>query len=263
MIPTVNVSMIDSFRLRSDDKKTPDLLVCRPLEERGLPHGFSLRNRRSGETNPPYGLPDHVDTDLEQLESRLGVRGLVRMRQVHGTNLIVVSEQDGAPICDGLFTSTDGLALVVQTADCVPLLMWDADQNAVAAVHAGWRGTLERIAERAVAMFQNKFSSHPESIHVAMGPAIGPCCYEVGTEILRAFTRGFASVEGLFSSGPRGREHLDLIEANRRQLVDSGISLDRIHTTGLCTSCENALLYSYRKEGKGAGRLYGVVSVAR
>ena len=255
--------MIGSFRLSTDDEKTPDLLVCRSLEERGLPHGFSLRARRFGEKISPFGLPEHVDSDLDLLGLRLGVRGLVRMQQVHGANLTVVSERrDGAPTCDGLFTRRNGLALVVQTADCVPLIMWDAEQNVVAAVHAGWRGTLERITERAVAMFRNKFASHTESIHVATGPAIGPCCYEVGEEIVQAFVRRFPSVEGLFSPGPRGRQHLDLVEANRRQLVDSGISLDRIHTTGLCTSCENSLLYSYRKEGKGVGRLYGIIATA-
>ncbi len=186
------------------------------------------------------------------------------MQQVHGVELEVVHElPDEAPACDGLFTPRDDVALVVQTADCVPILMWDAEQNVVAAVHAGWRGTLGRIAEKAMEVFQTRFSSHPESLHVAMGPGIGPCCYEVGDDVCDAFARQFGSVDGLFSPGPRGRKHLDVIEANRRQLVASGISLARIYSTGLCTSCDNSLLYSYRKEGKGTGRLYGVISVAR
>ncbi len=177
---------------------------------------------------------------------------------------MVVSEPSvEVPVCDGLVTRSDELALVVQTADCVPLLMWDAEHNVVAAVHAGWRGTLERITTKAIELFQRRFSSHPESIYVSMGPAIGPCCYEVGDEVLLAYARRFRSAEQYFSMGPRGTKHLDVVEANRQQLVDSGISPDRIFTTGLCTSCDHSLLYSYRKEGKGTGRLYGAISVAR
>jgi YfiH family protein len=186
------------------------------------------------------------------------------MQQVHGTEFTIVEDPpDKAPVCDGIFTRREDVALVVQTADCVPILMWDPDQNVVAAVHAGWRGTLGRIAGKAADMFRSCFSSRSESISVTLGPAIGPCCYEVGSEVVDAYTRQLTSVDGLFSTGPRGRQHLDVIEANRRQLVASGISEERIFSTGMCTSCNNGFLYSYRREGKGTGRLYGAISVAR
>jgi len=258
--------MNPSFHLSADHVNGPDLLVCRPLEERGVPHGFSLRLRhyRSTDSPQPYGLPENADRDVEEVAIRLGSKHPIRMNQVHGAKLVVSSEPSAeAPICDGLFTRSDRLALVVRTADCVPLLMWDAEHNVVAAVHAGWRGTLERITTKAIELFQYRFSSHPESIYVSMGPAIGPCCYEVGDEVVQAYARRFRSAEKYFSTGPRGTRHLDVIEANRHQLVDSGISPDRIFSTGLCTSCDNSLAYSYRKEGKGTGRLYGAISVAR
>lgn len=257
--------MDDSFCWKTGSEEDLDLLVCREFAERELPHGFSLRWRRRDATgSKPYGLAAHAKSDFQDLANRLGTSDVVCMQQVHGTELTIVSApMDETPVCDGLFTRRKDIALVVQTADCVPLLMWDPDQNVVAAVHAGWRGTLGRIAEKAADMFRSCFSSRPESIYVALGPAIGPCCYEVGPEVVDAYARQLTSFDGLFSMGPRGRQHLDVIEANRRQLVASGISEDRIFSSGMCTSCDNGFLFSYRKEGKGTGRLYGSISVAR
>jgi hypothetical protein len=262
----MNINMGEAFQLKIRSEEGLDLLVCREFEERDLPHGFSLRSRRWDDATlvEPYGLAAHVKSDFQDLANRLGTSDVVSMQQVHGTELTIIGDPpDKAPVCDGIFTRREDVALVVQTADCVPMLMWDPDQNVVAAVHAGWRGTLGRIAEKAADMFLSRFSSRSESIYVALGPAIGPCCYEVGPEVVDAYTRQLTSADELFSTGPRGRQHLDVIEANRRQLVASGISEDRIFSTEMCTSCDNGFLYSYRKEGEGTGRLYGAISVAR
>jgi YfiH family protein len=139
--------------------------------------------------------------------------------------------------------------------------MWDSRKNVVAAVHAGWRGTLARIAFLAVRYFETQIVSLPDSIHVVMGPAIGRCCYEVGDEVFGAFSAEFPDVWDFFVDGRGGRKQLDLIEANRRQLMEAGVPPSQIFSSDLCTSCENHILYSYRREGRGVGRLYGVIGI--
>jgi YfiH family protein len=214
--------------------------------------------------NPkPFGVPGREHGHLNDL-SRVLDLNLVHMRQVHETKIEVVTQPlDDPPICDGLATDREGLGLVVRTADCVPLLMWDEKQNVVAAVHAGWRGTLAEVVPRAVNSLEERFGSRPDTIHVAMGPSIGPCCYEVGDEVVGAFAERFTGWENWFVSRSGQRKHLDLIEANRRQLTDSGVRSEQVYAARLCTCCNNELFYSYRKEGKGVGRLMGIVGVAR
>jgi YfiH family protein len=182
------------------------------------------------------------------------------MRQVHGNEVRAIDAPPSEPlVCDGLATAERSLALVVKTADCVPIIFWDERRNVVAAVHAGWRGALAAVPSRALVCLEESFGSRAESIHVVMGPAIGRCCYEVGGEVVEAFGKRFPDADELFTTGPRGRQHLDLIRANARPLLEAGVSPDRIYEAGMCTSCENDRFYSYRKEGKGVGRLMGVI----
>jgi YfiH family protein len=186
------------------------------------------------------------------------------MKQVHGTRIRFVSEPPPDPyVCDGIVTDQKDLGLVVQTADCVPLLFWESRGNAVGAVHAGWRGTLAGIASRAVATIEKELASSPDCILVVLGPAIGRCCYEVGDEVRRAFLESSPSASELFSLGKRGRNHLDLAEANRRQLIEAGVPADQIHCADICTSCNPDVLYSYRRGGEGVGRQYGIIGAAR
>jgi YfiH family protein len=182
------------------------------------------------------------------------------MRQVHGSEVQAIDEAPlTLPVCDGLATTRKGLALIVQTADCVPLVLWDEDQGAVAVVHAGWRGALAGVSRSAAAFLAKRFGSRAESIHVAMGPSIGACCYEVGEEVVRAFDEQVSHGNELFTSGPRGKSHLNLIEANSRQLTEYGVPRGQIYSSSMCTSCDNGELYSYRKEGTGVGSLMGVI----
>jgi YfiH family protein len=139
--------------------------------------------------------------------------------------------------------------------------MWDSDQNRVGVVHAGWRGTLGRIAAAAVASFKEEFMSGPEFLHVAMGPAIGGCCYEIGHEVANAIVDEFPDAREILHQGGRGRMHLNLTEANRRQLIEAGVPGSQIYAVDLCTSCDNDVLYSYRREGKDVGRLFGVIGL--
>ena len=198
---------------------------------------------------------------------------LVRLRQVHGTDVVVRRrggrpDASGLPAADIVVSDDPDVVLAVQTADCVPLLVADRRTGAVAAAHAGWRGTAAGAARVTVEALQRAFGARPPDLVAAIGPSIGPCCYEVGGEVRDAFVRaGHApgDVERWFvppaagPSGPGGRRHLDLWAANRDQLVAAGLDPAAVHTSGLCTADHPAVLCSYRRDGAGAGRLAGAI----
>jgi polyphenol oxidase len=183
---------------------------------------------------------------------------------------------------DASVSNTPGLALGVQTADCVPILLVDPRKRAVAAVHAGWRGTLSRIAQKTIGRMQFEFASKPADLLAALGPSIGPCCYEVGVELVTRFTAQFADAHDYFDEPRTGEEpnpmqwlnmappghqpapenvHLDLRRANRSQLVAAGLRPNNIYASDLCTACRSDLLFSYRREGSLSGRLLSVVGI--
>jgi hypothetical protein len=189
-----------------------------------------------------------------------------------------------------MMTNVPGVMLGVQVADCVPVLVADVKRRAVAAFHAGWRGTLGRIVERGIGRMRLRYGSRPEDLIAVVGPAIGPCCYSVGEEVRFEFESQFAYAPKLFSEvydsdpvrdkypllfltarapghsniGPQ--IHLDLWEANRRQLMDAGLKAKRITVVGECTACARAggrlKYFSHRGESGFAGRMMGVVGVA-
>lgn len=196
-----------------------------------------------------------------------GSRGtpLAVVRQVH-SNLSVVLPDEGtagsgvAAEADGIMTCQAGLLLGIQTADCIPVLVADPRKRAVAAFHAGWRGTVERIVELGVAQMRQQFGSDPVDLIAAIGPGIGACCYTVGAEVLARFTAGFSYAEELF--GRHGEDlYLNLAEANRRQLLATGLAADSIATVGGCTACQPEYFYSHRASGGHAGRMMAVIGV--
>jgi YfiH family protein len=155
-------------------------------------------------------------------------------------------------------TATPGTLLAIQTADCVPVLLVDTRQRVVAAFHAGWRGTVQRIVETGVARMRQEFSAKPKDLHAVIGPAIGPCCYEVGDELKQAFNAHFPYAADLFSGQS---PHLNLNEANRRQLLAGGLKPENIRRAGGCTSCQPELYFSHRQSGGNTGRMMSVVGV--
>lgn len=157
---------------------------------------------------------------------------------------------------DALIADVAGLMVGVRTADCVPILMADERYRVVAAVHAGWRGTLARIAGRAVEAMRREYGTRPADLVAAIGPAIGVCCYEVGPDVAAAFSGSFPQLDGR-----RERPHLDLEEANRRVLVDAGVPVERIRAAHLCTRCRPEDFHSYRRDGKLAGRMLSAIGV--
>ncbi len=170
---------------------------------------------------------------------------------------------------DGLMTAAPGLLLGVQTADCVPVLVADTRNRAVAAFHAGWRGTAARIVEQGIARMAGEYGSRPEDLIAAVGPSIGSCCYSVGEQVYAAFTSNFSYGEALFR---RGREipdpvlYLDLWEANRRQLLASGVSPGAISILAECTGCTGLpggrRYFSHRYEHGFTGRMMNVIGIA-
>lgn len=242
--------MFDEHRLQDID-----LLTCRPLEERGVPHGFTSRRNGFGSRN--NGARDH-----SKLARALRLETVASMKQVHGRNVASITDPPTPPReCDAVVTDRSGLGLIVHSADCVPLLIWAETTNVVAAIHAGWRGTLANVTAATVDTLVSEKSASPEELHVAIGPAIRACCFEVGDEVVEAFVEAGRSREGISRAGPGERRHVDLIGDNCRQLVAAGVPEERIYDSGRCTACENEVFYSYRREGEGVGRLMGVIAV--
>jgi YfiH family protein len=194
---------------------------------------------------------------------------LVTVRQVHGAVVQVVrrgegvlSTPDGRAVLqgDGLVTSEPGLMLGVQTADCVPVLMADTRGRAVGAFHAGWRGTVERIVEVGVRTMVEEFGSRPGDLIAAVGPSIGPCCFEVGDEVAAEFAGE------VVSRAANGRARVDLWEANRRQLLAAGLLPEAIRVVGECTVCTRTpegrrRYFSHRAESGVTGRMLNVIGV--
>jgi YfiH family protein len=217
----------------------------------GVPHGFTLRT--SG-----FGSRENGAADRERLVRAIGFSRLEGMHQVHG-NAVQVLDGGAPPRCDGLMTDEAGVGVAVASADCVPLLFWAPKANAVAAVHAGWRGTLAGIATRAVERLGEVYGAASSEIRVAIGPAIRVCCYEVGDEVIASFAESGGDIERI--PRPRRRRHLDLVEENRAQLLSSGVAVEHVYDSGLCTFCENSSFYSFRREGVVVGRVFGVIGV--
>jgi YfiH family protein len=217
----------------------------------------------------------------------------VSLRQIH-SDVVHVANSAGrdslveAPKADALITNEPGLLLLVQVADCVPILLADKKQRAVAAVHSGWRGTLQRIVQKTLGRMQMEFGTRPADVIAALGPGIGQCCFEVGPEVATEYAAKFPDArewfQGPFDSLARGdndpnwlpwltmrppghqppepRVHLDLIAANRSILIAAGVPVGNIVSSGFCTACHTDLFFSYRRE-RVTGRMMAAIGIRR
>lgn len=177
--------------------------------------------------------------------------GTATLKQIHSTICVPAAGRSGIlGQGDALLENLPGHLVAVKTADCIPMLFADARSRAVAAVHAGWRGTAARIGPVALAAMREQFGSLPEDLWVAIGPGIGACCYEVGPEVAAQF--GFS---------PNGRVRLALAEANRRQLAEAGVPAEQISVASLCTRCHPEDFHSFRRDKEHAGRMYAFIGV--
>ncbi len=174
---------------------------------------------------------------------------LATLKQVHSAVCVPAGGRSGVlGRGDALLEDTPGSVVAVKTADCVPILLVDERRRAVAAIHAGWRGTVARIAGAAVDAMRQRFGTQAADLHAAIGPGIGVCCYEVGPEVAAQF-------------GEQGRAHISLAGANRSQLADSGVTPERIYDSHMCTMCRPEEFHSFRRDKHAAGRLYSFIGV--
>ncbi len=243
-------------------------------------HGFSTR--LGGVSAGPYatlnlgfGLgdtPDHVTTNLDRFLTAVAPERprLACVTQVHGSRIVQVDQKPSRPFptleADGLITGVPGWLVGVRTADCVPILM--ASPRAVAAIHAGWRGTVAGIAEAAVQAFQTRYQVSPSELRVAIGPAIGVECYDVGIEVAEAIAAILAdgpegSTGVVLKTREEGRERfrVDLREANRRLLVRAGVPSAAIDVLPMCVACREDLFFSHRRDRGTTGRMLNVIGL--
>jgi len=256
-------------------------LVCLPLEQDGFVNGFSTRH--GGVSPMPHDSLSlagfHDDAAENILENRRRFLKLFPGRwsvagcwQVHGADVRVVnSVAEAKPAedhlgetiyCDVVVSNADHVLASVKTADCVPILIGDPSTHSFAAVHAGWRGTLATAVISGVKRLTEEYEARPEDLRVAIGASAGPCCYEVGSDVIEAFSSRFPNAAELFTPTRPGHALVDLIAANRNQLQSVGVLPDRIHVLPLCTMCRTDLFFSFRKEKKlygKTGRLMAVI----
>lgn len=269
---------MDNFVFRQTSEV--QFIVCEPIERIGFKNAFSTR---LGGVSP---LPanalslgnlsqDERENVIENRRRFLNALGaddwkLVTARQVHSADVHILDDKTDAggdpATCDALTTRVSHTLLAVQTADCLPVLIADQKSGAFAAVHAGWRGTLAGIVARTIEKMQLHHGSAPADLHVALGPAISAEVFEVGPEVIEAFTGRFAYAEELISHRKPGRKaHLNINRANKLQAIEAGVMPERIYDSGLCTWLRNDLFFSYRRESgaeKPVGRLMGVIGRA-
>lgn len=303
-VPQVTVGYYGEVVTTKTSESPLKILRAKNLE--GLPwlvHGFSTRVAGQssvyggGSLNLGYTKQDSrsaVEQNRASFLASLGAADreklwpLVTLRQVHSDVIHHVTETTGAPLAgDGLISASARLALAVQAADCLPIIVVDPKHQAVGVFHAGWRGTVKRIVEKGVGEMILRFGSEPRRLQAAIGPGIHGCCYQVGAEVREKFESQFAYAAELFrqmkesdpvrekypllflSARPPGHGELeptiflDLVEANRRQLMAAGVQAKNIDASALCTSCRVDLLFSHRAEKGVTGRMMGVVGIRR
>ncbi len=239
------------------------------LRQPSIVHGFCTRiggvsvgSYATLNVSPREGdPPEQVRMNWQRLASAFEIpcEQFFVVNQVHGEQFLIIED---AVSChslesrryDAIVTDQPGVAIGIKTADCVPLLLFDGHKQVIAAVHAGWRGTSLGIAGKAIRVMKEHFSCRPDDISAAIGPSIGPCCYEVDEPVFEAVSSR-DEADRVLRPGHRPRRWMfDLPLANRLQLEREGVPSGRISDAGLCTSCRRDLFFSHRRDGEKTGR---------
>lgn len=251
------------------------------LDEKYCIHGLSARlGGVSKESYDSLNMALHVGDDpVAVWENRcrfiralgLNAEKLVTPEQIHGSQIMRVDRRDAGrgareysesvPKTDALITNEPGLPLLLCFADCTPVLFLDLESKAVGIAHAGWKGTAGKIAQKTVMAMTKEFGTKPEKVLVAIGPAIGSCCYEVGDEVAAEFRKAFPCHTEQILSEIQGRHHLNLWEANRLQLMDIGVKSANIELADTCTACNHQWFFSYRADSGRTGRMAAVIAL--
>ncbi len=237
--------------------------------------GFTTRNE--GVSRIPYNSLNLGLNTLDASNSVMGNRSilarafgtrverLVTVTQTHGTDLLVIDSKNPdyahfqALECDGIITNQPGVMIGVCVADCTPVLLLDPVRKVVAALHAGWKGTAGEIVKKGVSALVTMFDSDPAAILAAVGPGIGPCCYEVDAPVRDGFVKAGGCWDEAAVASVAGKWQLDLSRANVHQLLEAGVRSEHIETTDLCVSCNKAMFFSYRRDKGETGRQMGFI----
>ncbi|MFL5271614.1 MAG: peptidoglycan editing factor PgeF [Anaeromyxobacteraceae bacterium] len=233
-----------------------------------FPHGFTTRT--GGVSRPPFDAanlggavgdaPAAVEANWEALRRETGL-GFARVRQVHGDRVVLArGPTEPQEEADAVVSASPGVAACVSVADCVPVLLADPRSGAVAAVHAGWRGTIVRIAARGVEALVREVGASPTELVAAVGPGIGPCCFEVERELAVRF-RG--ALGPLVADARERGSRVDLFLANALVLREAGLAPARIDVLGRCTACDPGSFFSHRRDGGRSGRQVGFIAPGR
>jgi YfiH family protein len=232
------------------------VLECAPLRAAAR-HFFTAATLRLREDEREWAaVAAFAGVDVDRL--RL-------LHQVHGRHVVVATpggQQTDRPEADAIISDDPSVALIVRVADCAPILMADRRRGVAAAVHAGWRSTMQRIVGHTVTALENTYGTNPEDLVVAIGPSLGTCCGEMGEEVVDAFRRvghDDASLGRWFLREDGRRPHFDLWRANLDQLRAAGVNPHAVHVSGLCTRTYSEAFHSYRAEGQQAGRMAAVI----
>ncbi len=229
--------------------------------------GFASLNLSHGVGDDPL----RVDENRRRWHRAVGVaaHATASVVQVHGNRILVVdalpTDRGNAPVvgeADGLVTTRPGVALCLRFADCVPILAWDERHRAIGIAHAGWRGTLAGVARELVMTMTTAQGCRAKEIWAAVGPSIGPCCYEVGADLVATFAETWRDLPNLTAWRGAGW-HLDLWEANRQQLVHAGVPEDQVVVARVCTACHSDEFFSHRAQGGKAGRFAALIALTR
>lgn len=286
----------------TDGARQRDVQANRKRFTRALADGFTVASLKQIHSATVYQV---AKVDAGQAAQICGVNGLEylaagyeqprleaqRGRDVAGAGCVPhrrASISEPLAAGDALVTAERGVLLTIRTADCLPVLLVDRRLRVITAIHAGWRGTLTRVVEKAVGEMRRLFDSHPGDLLAALGPGIGPCCYEVGEDVVDAFRGEFLEADRFFrrppasfqlyrsnlrytllfhTQAPPGHEreparlHLDLAAAARAQLIAAGLRRTAIDISGYCTACRADLFFSHRREGNRAGRMMAAIGL--
>lgn len=237
----------------------------------GVVAAFTVRNLNTGLHTGDD--PVNVLQNRTRIFHELGLDpdSFTAAQQVHGDHIARItpkergrgaqSHDDALPATDALITDVPGVPIGVFTADCVPVFLYDPTRRAIGIVHAGWRSAALAIVAKTIDKMKSELRAEPARMWAALGPSIGPCCYEVGSDVYERFSSRFPYGRSLFRNTGSEKWHLDLWLANRRQLLDSGIRDEMILNPQICSACNSDLYFSARKHGPRAGRTLSVIAI--
>jgi polyphenol oxidase len=227
---------------------------------------FGMSTKNGGVSSPPYGLnlsvsvgdnPENVRENRKRFFHALNIdtSRLAFPLQVHSSHIQYAPRSGRYPDTDGLTTDRTETYLIVTVADCLPVFLFDPVHSAIAGIHAGWRGTGQSIAKKAVRFMNERWQTDPADIIAYLGPSAGVCCYEVGEEVAEFFPEEFSV------SKPNGRFHIDIAAVNKVQLQSEGVQVKNIEHENGCTICMQDRFHSYRRDGTRSGRMMGVIGM--